>query len=70
MIELDKKKWITYSFTESLIENAKKNKKIIVLDADLSDDLNLNKFSKNFLKDLFKMELLNKIWFLWRAVWH
>ncbi len=50
MIELDKKKWITYSFTESLIENAKKNKKIIVLDADLSDDLNLNKFSKKFPK--------------------
>ena len=43
-----KNDWITYSFTDCLIEEAKKNKKIIVLDADLSDDVNLKKFSKKY----------------------
>ena len=49
-MNIDKKKWVTFSFTESLIKIAKKNKKIIVLDADLSDDLDLNKFSDLFPK--------------------
>ena len=39
---------VTSAFTDTLIKLAKKNKKIIVLDADLSDDLNLKKFSKLF----------------------
>ena len=47
---------ITYSITESLINLSKKNKKIIVLDADLADDLKLYDFQKNFQKDLYKME--------------
>lgn len=37
---------VTNSFTNELINLAKKNKNFIVLDADLSDDLNLKKFSK------------------------
>jgi transketolase len=40
--------WITYSFSDTLTEEAKKNKKIIVLDADLSDDINLKKFQTKF----------------------
>ena len=40
---------ITYSITESLINLSKKNKKIIVLDADLADDLKCD-FQKNFKK--------------------
>ena len=44
----EKKNWVTHSFTENLIEFSKKNKKIIVLDADLSDDLNLKQFSQKF----------------------
>ncbi len=40
--------WITFSFTEELIKISKKNKNIIVLDADLSDDINLKKFAKKF----------------------
>ena len=43
-----KKDWITHSFTEALIREAKKNKKIILLDADLADDANLKEFKKNF----------------------
>ena len=43
-----KKNWITNSLTESLIKFSKKNKNIVVLDADLSDDLNLKKFAKIF----------------------
>ena len=39
---------VTNSFTDCLIDLAKKNKKIIVLDADLSDDVNLNKFKKYY----------------------
>ena len=42
---LDKNNWVTYSFTDCLIEEAKKNKDIVVIDADLSDDVNLKKFS-------------------------
>ena len=47
---------ITYSITESLINLSKKNKKIIVLDADLADDLKLYDFQKKFPKiyKLFK----------------
>ncbi len=41
----DKKKWITFSMTESLIKLSKSNKKFVVLDADLSDDLGLKEFS-------------------------
>ena len=41
---------ITYSLTESLIKLAKKNKKIIVLDADLADDLKLYEFQKKYPK--------------------
>ena len=41
---------ITFAFTDELINQAKKNKKIVVLDADLSDDINLKKFEKKFPK--------------------
>ena len=41
---------VTYAFTETLIKQAKKNKRIVVLDADLSDDLYLKKFSKIYPK--------------------
>ena len=47
-MQSDKKNWITNSLTESLIKFSKKNKNIVVLDADLSDDLNLKKFAKIF----------------------
>jgi transketolase len=47
---LDKNNWVTYSFTDCLIEEAKKNKDIVVIDADLSDDVNLKKFSKKYPK--------------------
>ena len=40
-MNITKKNWVTYSFTDSLVKIAKKNKKIVVLDADLSDDLGL-----------------------------
>jgi len=46
----NKNDWVTYSFTNCLIDQAKKNKKIVVLDADLSDDANLKKFSKKYPK--------------------
>ena len=39
---------VTEAFTKSLILHAEKNKNFVVLDADLSDDLNLKKFSKKF----------------------
>jgi len=39
---------VTNSFTKSLINFAKKNKNFIILDADLSDDLNLKKFSNAY----------------------
>ena len=39
---------ITKTFTDHLIKISKKNKKIIVLDADLADDLDLYKFRDNF----------------------
>jgi len=42
--------WVTNSFTDCLIKLAKKNKKIVVLDADLSDDVNLKKFEKIYPK--------------------
>ena len=52
---MNKNNWITYSLTESLIKIAKKNRKIIVLDADLADDLGLydfaNKFPKRFIQN-------------------
>jgi len=38
-------KYVTNAFTDHLIKCAKKNKKFVILDADLSDDLNLKKFS-------------------------
>ena len=47
-MQSEKKNWITNSLTESLIKFSKKNKNIVVLDADLSDDLNLKKFAKIF----------------------
>ena len=40
--------WITNAFTDALILEAKKNKKIVLLDADLSDDANLKKFKYKF----------------------
>ena len=46
----EKSKWITYSLTDCLVKLAKKNKKFIVLDADLSDDLGLKKFSDLYPK--------------------
>ena len=41
---------VTNSFTNSLIYFAKKDKNFVVLDADLSDDLNLKKFSNLYPK--------------------
>lgn len=49
-MNITKKNWVTHSLTDSLVKIAKKNKKIVVLDADLSDDLGLNKFSELFPK--------------------
>ena len=43
-----KNNWITNSFTDCLIKQSIRNKKIILLDADLSDDVNLKKFAKKF----------------------
>ena len=40
--------WITNAFTSALIKEAGKNKKIILLDADLSDDANLKQFKYKF----------------------
>ena len=40
--------WITNGFTKALIEEASKNKKIVLLDADLSDDANLKQFKYKF----------------------
>jgi len=52
---MNKNNWVTHSLTRSLIKIAKKNKKIIVLDADLADDLGLydfaNKFPKRFIQN-------------------
>ena len=45
-----KNNWITNSFTDCLIEQTKKKKEIILLDADLSDDANLSKFAQKFPK--------------------
>ena len=50
MQSINKNNWVTYSFTDSLINEAKKNNNIIVLDADLSDDVNLKKFQKKYPK--------------------
>ncbi len=44
----NKKDWITYSFTNQLIKTAKKNKKVILMDADLADDADLYKFKKKY----------------------
>ncbi len=41
---------VTDSFTKTLINEANTNRKLIVLDADLSDDLGLKKFQKKFPK--------------------
>ena len=41
---------VTNSFTNSLIHFAKKDKNFVVLDADLSDDLDLKKFSNLYPK--------------------
>jgi transketolase len=43
-----KKNWITTGFLQTLISESKKNKKIIVLDADLADDAQLYQFQKKF----------------------
>ena len=47
---MKKNNWITNSFTDCLIQEAKNNSKIILLDADLSDDANLKKFASKFPK--------------------
>lgn len=47
---MEKKFWITETFTAELIKFAKIKKKVIVLDADLADDLNLYSFKKKFPK--------------------
>ena len=47
---MNKDDWITYSLTKSLIKFAKTNKKIVVLDADLADDLGLYQFAEKFPK--------------------
>ena len=46
----NKLNWITFSFTEELIKIAKKKTKLVVLDADLSDDLNLKKYARLYPK--------------------
>ena len=50
----EKSKWITYSLTDCLVKLAKKNKKFVVLDADLSDDLGLKNSLIFILRDLFR----------------
>ena len=45
---MDNLNWITFAFTEELIKIAKKKSDIVVLDADLSDDVNLKKFANKF----------------------
>ena len=47
---MDNLDWITFAFTEELIKIAKKKSDIVVLDADLSDDVNLKKFATKFPK--------------------
>ena len=42
----NKNNWVTNSFTNELINLTNKNKKIILLDADLADDADLYKFEK------------------------
>ena len=54
---MDNLNWITFAFTEELIKIAKKKSDIVVLDADLSDDVNLKKFAKPFATD----EIINQI---------
>ena len=49
-MQIEKSKWITYSLTDCLVRFAKRNKKFVVLDADLSDDLGLKKFSDLYPK--------------------
>jgi transketolase len=49
-ISKKKNNWIANSFTDCLIEQSEKKKEIILLDADLSDDANLNKFAQKFPK--------------------
>ena len=56
---------VTYKFTASLIKLAKKNKKFVILDADLSDDLNLKASIISSLSALYKTGLQSKIWFQW-----
>ena len=45
---MDNLNWITFAFTEELIKIAKKKSDIVVLDADLSDDVNFKKFANKF----------------------
>ena len=45
-MKINKNNWITNSFIEELIKLSKKNKKIILLDADLADDASLYEFKK------------------------
>jgi transketolase len=45
-MKINKKNWITNSFTKELIKLSRTNKKIILLDADLADDANLYEFKK------------------------
>ncbi len=47
---IKKENWITTGFIKTLISESKKNKKIIVLDADLADDAQLYEFEKKFPK--------------------
>ena len=53
----NKKKWITYSFSETLEKIAKKRKDIILLDADLGDDANLRSFEKKYPKQFIQTNL-------------
>lgn len=49
-MKINKKNWITNSFTKELIKLSRTNKKIILLDADLADDANLYEFKKLYPK--------------------
>ena len=44
-----------------------KNKKFIVLDADLSDDLGLKKFSDLYPKRFVQNGIAERIWCQWRV---
>ena len=65
---MDNLNWITFTFAEELIKIAKKKSDIVVLDADLSDDVNLKKFANKFPKRFIQNGLQSKTWFQWLGI--